>query len=560
MSKLPKLAGMVGSVLVCIFLVWRFTKGEAGLGAVSVGGTGAALLAMYLVFDKEAISESAKAPSSLNRAAGAGLIFVAGALAIVINLVAAKSPLRWDLTWSGAHTLSAHSVETAHSIENDVEIVGFFQEGSADEERFIEMYDAFEAESQRLSITIIDPLKSPLEFQQFREQIALESVGTNQVLMLAREVDGTEALQSVVLNSPVTESEFTGGLTKLTLGRAKTICFTTGHGERSIDDTSSFSGYGGLLDKLLGQNYNVGEFTPYSEVDPSCEVVVIAAPQTPFHPAAREVIAQHVQRGGGLIVTLEPVDPTGEDPLIEDLTRYGIRVGSDLIIEADPDRELADVDKSWIVLDSDSYDYHPIVNNLDAATVLQGARSVGLGDPVDGINVQVLAFTSEQGWAETNPSAMMGVTAAEPDGDDIVGRAPLMAIAEILDPSAISVGSTTLDTLDGEGHTATTHEDVAEPTDPATDTQRDFGRVMVFGDADFVSNRMILQGVNHDLFLNTVGWMVDDRIALSTRPNDAGSDILILTAQERRGLWILVMLLMPGLALLAGAVSWKRRR
>ena len=564
MSRLPRLAGVIGAVLVCLFLGWRFTKGEAGPGAIGVGGTGAALLALFLIFDKETISERAKAQSTLNRATGAGLIFVAGALAVVINLVAAKSPIRWDLTWSGAHTLSPHSVETARSVQSDVEVVGFFQEGSTDEERFIEMYEAFAVESQRLSITIIDPLKSPLEFQQFREQISLESIGTNQALMLAREIDGTEALQSVVLNAPVTESEFTGGLTKLTLGRAKTICFTIGHGERSIDDTSSFAGYGGLLDKLLGQNYNVGEFTPYSEVDPSCEVVVIAAPQTPFHPVAREVIAQHVQGGGGLIVTLEPVDPTGEDPLIEDLARYGFNVGSDLIIEADPDRELADVDKSWIVLDSDSYDYHPIVNHLDASTVLQGARSVGVGEPIDGINVQVLAFTSEQGWAETTPSAMMGVTTAEPDGDDIIGRAPLMAVAEVLDPSAITVGATTLDAVD-EGEIdptidETESEEELQTPEVDVDTRPDFGRVMVFGDADFVSNRMILQGVNHDLFLNAVGWMVDDRIALSTRANEAGSDILILSAQERRGLWILVMLVMPGLALLAGAVSWRRRR
>jgi ABC-type uncharacterized transport system involved in gliding motility auxiliary subunit len=158
---------------------------------------------------------------------------------------------------------------------------------------------------------------------------------------------------------------------------------------------------------------------------------------------------------------------------------------------------------------------------------------------------------------------MMGVTTAEPDGDDIIGRAPLMAVAEILDPNAITVGATTLDAMD-ESEAPHTVDDapVDERQTPSVDTETrpEFGRVMVFGDADFVSNRMILQGVNHDLFLNAIGWMVDDRIALSTRPNETGSDILILTAQERRGLWMLVMLVMPGLALLAGAVIWRRRR
>jgi len=554
MSRIPRFAGVIGALLVSVFLIWRFTAGTAGPGAISTGALGAALLAVYLIFDREAIGESASAHSSMSKAAASGLIFVAGALAIVVNMVAAKNPIRWDLTWSEDHTLSPHSIETSRAVDSEVEIVGFFQEGSADEGRFIEMYEAFAAESAWLTLTIIDPLKSPIEFQQFRDQIALESIGTNQALMLAREVDGTDGLQSIVLNAPVTESEFAGGLTKLTLGRAKTICFTIGHGERSIDDTSTYAGYGGLLDKLLGQNYNVGEFTPYSEVDPSCEVVVIASPQTPFHPVAREVIAKHVQGGGGLIVTLEPVDPSGEDPLIEDLTRYGIRVGSDLIIEGDPERELADVDKSWVVLDSDSYDYHPIVNNLQASTVLQGARSVGLGDPVEGINVQVLAFTTEQGWAETSPDAMMGITPAEPDGEDIIGRAPLMAVAEVLEPSAISVGATTLDSPE-------TELSISPEEALATDSvSPNFGRVMVFGDADFVSNRMILQGVNHDLFLNAVGWMVDDRVALSTRPNEEGSDILILTAKERRGLWALVMVVMPGLALLAGGITWRRRR
>ena len=51
------------------------------------------------------------------------------------------------------------------------------------------------------------------------------------------------------------------------------------------------------------------------------------------------------------------------------------------------------------------------------------------------------------------------------------------------------------------------------------------GKVVVFGDADFISNRLVLGGVNHDLFLNTLApWLVDEETLEGSVPSMPARD------------------------------------
>jgi ABC-type uncharacterized transport system involved in gliding motility auxiliary subunit len=176
-----------------------------------------------------------------------------------------------------------------------------------------------------------------------------------------------------------------------------------------------------------------------------------------------------------------------------------------------------------VVLDSDSFGLHPIADGLRHSVVMQGARSVDLLE-TEGRVLELLAATTAQAWAETNPASLLGETAAEPDPEtDRMGPIPLGAASE---PVA------------GSGE----------------------GRLVVFGDADFPSNQFVLQGVGDDLFLNALAWLAEEDEQLAERAQDREPPSLRATRAQMRIVWLISVLAAPGLAMLAGFGSWIRRR
>ena len=84
---------------------------------------------------------------------------------------------------------------------------------------------------------------------------------------------------------------------------------------------------------------------------------------------------------------------------------------------------------------------------------------------------------------------------------------------------------------------------------------------MVFGDADFLSNRLVLGGVNHDLFLNTLSWLVDEEAPRGERANAVRSEMMVLSEQQSQRMWRVLIGGMPGVAIgIASFVWWRRRR
>jgi hypothetical protein len=552
--------GALGGVLVSGFVLARILLGRPPFWATSLGIVGVCLLFVFLWWDRED-ADSARSPKALQaRATALFLVAMGACVAVLFNVVAARFDSQLDLSTGKRHTLSTFSVSAVQALKLPVEIIGLFPSGSVEEGAFFDLYSRFARESESLSLRLVDPLASPLEFDALREWIALENLGTLQVLFLTQNSEGVVE-NHVVLDGPLLEEDFVRAFTKLQLQEQRLVCFTQGHGERDLGERGNLADYGGIHERLLGANYAVGLVGPMRAVPVNCSVLVVAAPESALHPVTQEHLAAYVKAGGGLVVLLEPVLPGTTPSLPMNLSRYGFQVGEDLVIETHPDRLLAGVDSSHVVVDMASFDFHPIVNGLRRATVFQGARTVDAGPPIKGIQVQALAFSTEQGWAETNPASMKGEVEAVFDANER-GRVPLMAVAEVVDPAAVRVGPTRLE----EGEPSDFQVRVLEPGErppgvlPLAEGKLPIGKVVVFGDADFISNRLVLGGVNHDLFLNTLSWMIDEEAPRGERAHKAGEGLMLLSAKQSRWMWRLVLGIVPGVCLLLGGfVAWRRR-
>lgn len=477
------------------------------------------------------------------------LVLTATGIAIAGYALAERYDQRFDLTSSGRFTLSEQTEGILAGLEQDVQVVAFFTPGTPEEVKFKDLIDGYDKGSARLSVELHDPQLRPMLARQYE---VTSQTGT--VVMVSGE--DTQRLES-----DFGEEALTNALVRLTSGETHEVCFTTGHEELDPDDDMDPGGLGLAVIKLEGQNYQARKVGLAREgrVPDTCKVLISADPRVDLLPAEREMVAAYVAEGGAYVLMLKPMDAP---QTAADMARYGIRVGQDIVVEQNPKYTVAGGDPTYIFLDPDSFAFHPITSELRAGAMLRAARSIGRGTPVQGIEVQELARTTEYGWGETD---LQTVPISFDAQADLPGPVPLIAIAEVQDPAALVVGSTALGEAgaalgaraDGPDATATT-EPLA-PAAPALDRKAG-GRVLVFGEVEFAANMLLDQVGNQDLFLNSIAWLVGEEDQVSIRPNEAAKGTLSFTALQFLLIALLSLLLVPGLALVGAIGTWRRRR
>jgi len=209
---------------------------------------------------------------------------------------------------------------------------------------------------------------------------------------------------------------------------------------------------------------------------------------------------------------------------------------------------------------ADNYGVHTVTEALRQARL---PAVFALARPVrkeggDG-TVTELVKTSDEGWGETN---LEDLSAVELDDEDFEGPVSLGVAIEL---AAIAVDGepepeATVEEADTEPLPVTEAEEI-----PSLETETDElaatpGRLVVFGDADFVTNGQITQAGNATLVANTLNWLVERESHLGIPPKEPEQVRLTLTPQQQRLFFWLVIVGLPGGSLIAGVMVYVRRR
>jgi ABC-type uncharacterized transport system involved in gliding motility auxiliary subunit len=147
----------------------------------------------------------------------------------------------------------------------------------------------------------------------------------------------------------------------------------------------------------------------------------------------------------------------------------------------------------------------------------------------------------EQSWAETTLT-LEGALEFE-EATDRLGPISLAAVA----------------TVGGEPPAAeppAPDEDVEEDEEPGASE----GRVVAVGDSDFASNSLLGFQGNQDFFLNVVAWLAEDADLISIRPKEPENQSLFLSRQVQQNVAWVALVILPLLFVVAGVVTWWRRR
>lgn len=537
---------MLGGILLLGFLIYALYIGDlkaletpwiAGgvLGAVLIGG--------WLYVARDSLRQLAASQGARYSSVAVGMTVMALGIVVALNVVANRYDERWDLTEGGLFTLSDQTISIAEGLDQDVTILAFFSAGSMEEMGFQTLLEGYEQHTGRLKVEYHDPIRNPLLAEE-------NSITTQWGTVILKSGNSSQRLES-----SFDEEAFTNALVRLTAGKQHTICFVEGHGELDPTDSYDAAGLGTAVSKLEGQNYTHKTVTIFREngVPSDCEVLVAADPQYDWMPAEQELLAAYVAGGGHFLLMLEPGHADG---LAADMARYGIAVGNDLVLEMGESAQFFGGDVSYVLLTPDSFDFHPITDDIQGFTMHRIARSAGKGADMEGVNVQELARTTDQSWAKLG---LESITDINPDpAVDRMGPIPLISVSEITDPSVITVRGPAPEAppAPAEGEDAP-----PAPQAPIIEVDRAAGgTVMVIGDVDFATNALLDQGNNMDLLLNTLAWMVDEADQISIRKNEAAESGITMSLGQGILVWLLCLLLAPGLALTGALMTWRTRR
>lgn len=497
--------GIIGSLLAIGGLI-AYSLNPGWLWPVTVT-EGFALLCLLLFFilHFEAVKAFSTRRSTLMGANSLLMILLVMTILVIVNFLAARHSVRWDLSENQNFTLAPQTHRVLRTLPHDVKITVFTREKDPGYQAYKERLESYRQASTKLTVEFVDPERQPKVAQNygiFRTDTAIfESNG-----------------QTIRVTSP-SEVELTGALLRISKDAKKRIVFLEGHSEHSLEDKDR-TGLSNLNEALIKQGYDLGTVSLLKEeaVPENTSVLVIAGPQRPVTKDEQDRIQSYVNKGGHLLVMVDPDSPAGLDPL---LARYGLGFGPGVLVDLQ-DR-LAQGDLTALLIRT--FTEHEITLDLTSAVLFPLARHITFDEQTGkDWDYVPLARTSPNSWAETN---LQGKVVSLNEGEDIKGPLPMAAA---LSPKA----------------------------EPAEGKPRPL--IVVVGNSGFATNAYFNFPGNSDFFLHAAGWLAEERDLISIMPKEPALRPFIPNPTQERVLLYIQVLLLPLATFVTGILVWKKRR
>jgi ABC-type uncharacterized transport system involved in gliding motility auxiliary subunit len=539
MEILRKYLNTVGIILVIFGLIalriWTYKK-YLGLGLI---GLGLVALITYFVLNLSELKQSFRRKSFIYSSNLFLMIILVLGIVVIINVFLARHHYRLDFTEAKLHSLSDKSVQVLKNLDKEVMIRCFFREGNFNRSKMEDLLQIYAYHSGKIKYEFIDPDKNPGMVKRYEVT-----------------EDGTSIFECGDKESRITttsEEDITNAIIKVTREKKKTIYFLEGHGEPSIEDSEA-GGYSQVKSELEKLGYEVKKLTLAlaDNFPKDLALLIVPGPQKDLLPNEIETIRNYIKRGGRVFFM---VDPQAAPGLKSFLKEFGIQLEDDLVV--DTVSRLLGGDYFMPVVSE--YEYHPITRNFRFATFFPYARSVNVAEEKpEGVVVEALAKTSPNSWSERQLN-QREVTFNQ--GQDVRGPITLAVVATISPPKEKEdTSGTTNDQANQEENEKKTTGESSQEEKAKEEEKTPEGRLAVFGDSDFVTNRYYNLSGNGNFFLNTINWLTEEEDLISIQPKTQNPRTINMTPTQGRLLFFVSIIILPLLVLTIGLSIWLRRR
>lgn len=470
---------------------------------LAMAGVGALIIVISILWNRAEVLEWLRDPRGVFAVMTGVSVVALIAVLILLNILVWYRPWRADLTASGRNVVTAETRTLLERLDQDVVLRQF---GRAPDPQVDQRLAAFAGASRRVRAEFTDWEKNPELVREYgvirNGTVVVESSGRHRKVE-----DPTEpALMTAVL--------------QVTRAEERTVCFVTGHGERGIADQSA-GGLARLTATLEAANYRVQRVNLLeADVPASCTVTVIPGPREALAEGELQRLESYAMRGGRLAVM---VDPDPGQPMTPWLTQFGIEPEAGIVIDATgTGRQVGAGPEVPLAF---AYGDHEITRGFEVATMFDRARSLKVAEtgPAGGRPV-ALASTSERSYVTTERTGNQ--IRVDPARDR---RGPFVLAAA----TAIKIAG------------------AARPEEL---------RMVVFGDADFVSNGLLGRQGNRDLFLRAIAWLAGEDKATIVSVEGHQNRRIDLTERTKVWMYLVNVGFLPLLPLAAGIIAFLRSK
>jgi ABC-type uncharacterized transport system involved in gliding motility auxiliary subunit len=503
---------------------------------------------------------------------------LAVALSGILGYLGSKHVKSFDWTRQGLYSISDTSVQVAKNLARPVKIYVLWTAELGDPEVIRRLLDHYKGNSDKLEYEFVDPALEGDKFKRVVKDLDLEgSNSMDEILGIVVQSGGYtgstwKAEKSKHLSphdlfessmDPMSggrgpqkfkgESAITNALIEVTEGQKPKIYFLTGHGEADLEgqNTRMPSNEIGFLSRALRtKNYDVQALDIMKRTtrdvpeDASC--VVAAGPTLPFDPAELAALDRYLASGGKLLALVPPIPRdnadkshtlwvgTGLEPL---LRRYNVEVENEMlvgvfmVIDENGDRST----QSTAQLQVDGFDGESKITKPFTA----GGRALFVETrPLKALKDNPHAKAAEILKAPLGyfPITELRVAPQPPKREDRQQNAIMVAVEQKIEGKQL--------------------EDASKPGEKIPERAT---RIVVAGDANWITNPYLDQGVNEPLILNCFSYLLGQE-RFSREPVREGDYKLDVGPELARAYSLVACPGLPFLAILLGVTVWLIRR
>jgi ABC-type uncharacterized transport system involved in gliding motility auxiliary subunit len=435
-------------------------------------------------------------------------------LVVLLGYLAGQYHVAKDITQANRNILTQGSVNVLKQMKEPINITVFATKDDASggdnfRKGMIDFIARYQREKKNVNLRFINPSIEP----KLAQDAGVKEDG---------EVVVEYNKRSEHIIPPIAEQEMTNLLVRLSRTNQQAVMYLDGHGERNLLGVKNhdIGEFGKQLEKK-GFKFANPDLTVAQAVPSNGAMLVIASPQVNVSEVEAKKIKAYLERGGNLLWLVDDNNLRGLESVAEYL---GMTVSSGIALDMASAQYGADARVSFASL----YGEHAITKNFMLRTLFPEAHQV------------TAKGTDENGWKVSN------LVEVAPNGWLMAGKLAKDAKPEFNEKT-----------------------DKRGPINIGVALERIYGkkgqRVVVMGNANFLSNTFITNGGNLDLGVNIVNWLAGDDQLITIQPMPL-KDINVTIPDSDSGrlvAWAVFhgfQYFLPLAMMIAGFYFWWKRR
>ncbi len=448
------------------------------------------------------------------------------AILFLVNILADMLPWTYDMTTEKIFTLSEQTTGVLDTMENEVNVVAFFEEGGEDQmvESLLEEYRKFG--KGLIKVEYVDADRNPAVVKKY--DITDEGISNGTIVF---ESDGrikkVNKSDIYILNDYAYgkafngEQQFTGAIIHVISKNLPKVYFLEGHREPDINGDLSK-----LKARIEGEAHVVESLNilKTESIPDDANSIVVVSPKKDLSDNEKEKFEEYLTKGGRVIFLFDIIAKGEQLPNFNSLLKsYGIQYSNNFVVEEDGNSFYAN-NKMFLV------PYYNIQNSIVEKlnedrlfVLLPFSSNLEIMSEIDRtVTVETLLATSAQSWIRYN----------------IDDAAPTKTDEDEDGPATLAVAI----------------------SKDNTDLRYDETKMIVVGNARFIDNEYIETQGNFNFLMNAMNWVEDRDESIAIRPKSMNTNSMFVKGELYTIILIASVLIIPMIAFVTGFIVWIRRR